>query len=77
MVEKLLATEGTSRTELGREAFTERVWEWKVSVSNPLVTCDMCCNAVPRQCSQALLRQRRKRTQRHQCTVMRQLRTVG
>jgi hypothetical protein len=29
-VEKLLASEGTSRKELGREAFTERVWEWKV-----------------------------------------------
>ena len=28
-VEKLLATEGTSRQELGREAFEERVWEWK------------------------------------------------
>ena len=30
MVEKQLAAEGTtSREELGREAFTERVWEWK------------------------------------------------
>ena len=30
MVEKQLAAEGkTSRKELGREAFTERVWEWK------------------------------------------------
>lgn len=29
VVEKLLASEGTSRAELGREAFTERVWEWK------------------------------------------------
>ncbi|HQN68790.1 MAG TPA: valine--tRNA ligase, partial [Anaerolineaceae bacterium] len=28
-VEKLLATEGTSRQELGREAFEARVWEWK------------------------------------------------
>jgi valyl-tRNA synthetase len=27
-VEKHLATEGTSRQELGREAFVERVWEW-------------------------------------------------
>ncbi|MGH2905992.1 MAG: valine--tRNA ligase [Solirubrobacterales bacterium] len=28
-VEKLLATEGTSRQELGREAFEKRVWAWK------------------------------------------------
>ena len=28
-VEKELATEGTSRRELGREAFVERVWEWR------------------------------------------------
>ncbi len=29
MVEKQLAAEGKSRKALGREAFTERVWEWK------------------------------------------------
>ena len=29
VVEKELAKEGTSRTEIGREAFTERVWAWK------------------------------------------------
>ncbi len=29
MVERLLATEGTSREELGRERFLERVWQWK------------------------------------------------
>jgi valyl-tRNA synthetase len=29
MVEKQLATEGTSRKELGREAFLQRVWGWK------------------------------------------------
>jgi valyl-tRNA synthetase len=29
MVERQLATEGTSRKELGREAFTERVWCWR------------------------------------------------
>ena len=29
LVEKQLAAEGTSRRELGREAFVERVWEWK------------------------------------------------
>jgi valyl-tRNA synthetase len=29
MVERQLAAEGTCRKALGREAFTERVWEWK------------------------------------------------
>ena len=29
VVEKQLAAQGMSRAELGREAFTERVWEWK------------------------------------------------
>ena len=29
MVERQLAAEGTDRKSLGREAFTERVWEWK------------------------------------------------
>ncbi len=29
MVERKLAEEGTSRQQLGREAFVERVWEWK------------------------------------------------
>ncbi len=29
MVERQLSAEGTSRKSLGREAFTERVWEWK------------------------------------------------
>src|SRR5690242_21907894 len=28
-VERLLATEGTSREEVGREAFVERVWRWR------------------------------------------------
>jgi valyl-tRNA synthetase len=28
-VEKLLVTEGTSRVELGRERFQERVWQWR------------------------------------------------
>ena len=28
-VEKRLIEEGTSRQELGREAFVERVWEWR------------------------------------------------
>jgi len=29
MVERQLADEGKTRQELGREAFVERVWEWK------------------------------------------------
>ncbi|MGA9127709.1 MAG: valine--tRNA ligase [Terracidiphilus sp.] len=29
MVERQLTTEGSSRQQLGREAFVERVWEWK------------------------------------------------
>ena len=29
VVERLLATEGTTRQALGREAFTTRVWKWK------------------------------------------------
>jgi valyl-tRNA synthetase len=29
MVERALAAEGTSREELGRERFLERMWEWK------------------------------------------------
>jgi valyl-tRNA synthetase len=29
MVERQLASEGTNRKALGREAFTERVWQWK------------------------------------------------
>ena len=32
VVEKELRAEGTSRHELGREAFVERVWEWKERV---------------------------------------------
>ncbi|MDR3744699.1 MAG: valine--tRNA ligase [Acidobacteriaceae bacterium] len=29
MVERQLASEGSSRKQLGRDAFTDRVWEWK------------------------------------------------
>ncbi|GJZ43847.1 valine--tRNA ligase, chloroplastic/mitochondrial 2 isoform X1 [Tanacetum coccineum] len=29
VVERMLASEGIKRTELGREEFTKRVWEWK------------------------------------------------
>ena len=37
VVEKELAAEGTSREELGREAFTERVWEWKEQYGSTIV----------------------------------------
>lgn len=31
LVERALAAEGTSRSEIGREAFMERIWDWKNS----------------------------------------------
>jgi valyl-tRNA synthetase len=37
VVEKELASQGTSRQELGREAFTERVWEWKEQYGSTIV----------------------------------------
>jgi valyl-tRNA synthetase len=37
VVEKELAKEGTSRHDLGREAFTERVWEWKEQYGSTIV----------------------------------------
>ncbi|HEY6653103.1 MAG TPA: valine--tRNA ligase, partial [Solirubrobacterales bacterium] len=37
VVEKELATEGTSREELGREAFTERVWTWKEKYGSTII----------------------------------------
>ncbi len=36
-VEKRLVEEGTSREELGREAFVERVWEWRRSYGGTIV----------------------------------------
>jgi valyl-tRNA synthetase len=36
-VEKALRTEGTSRQELGREAFVERVWEWREHYGGTIV----------------------------------------
>jgi valyl-tRNA synthetase len=36
-VEKQLEREGTSRTELGREAFTQRVWEWREQYGGTIV----------------------------------------
>ncbi len=37
VVEKELAAQGTSRQEIGREAFTERVWEWKEQYGSTIV----------------------------------------
>ncbi len=37
LVEKELAAEGTSRRELGREAFVERVWEWKANYGGQIL----------------------------------------
>src|SRR5919107_3223732 len=36
-VEKLLVTEGTSREEIGREAFVERVWEWREEYGGQII----------------------------------------
>lgn len=38
VVEKLLVEEGTSRKELGRPAFTERVWQWKREYGGAITT---------------------------------------
>ena len=38
MVERQLADEGTNRQQLGREAFLERVWEWKRHTAAPSST---------------------------------------
>jgi len=37
-VEKLLREEGTSREELGREAFEARVWEWKEKYGGQIIS---------------------------------------
>ncbi len=37
VVEKELAAEGSSREQLGRDAFTERVWEWKARYGSTIV----------------------------------------
>src|SRR5215218_5567738 len=36
-VEKLLRSEGTSREALGREAFVERVWEWRAEYGGQII----------------------------------------
>ena len=38
MVERQLAGEGTNRKELGREAFLERVWQWKAQYGGAITT---------------------------------------
>ena len=38
MVEKQLAAEGTNRKELGREAFLDRVWQWKAQYGGAITT---------------------------------------
>src|SRR5205814_7422177 len=37
-VEKLLASEGKSKADLGREALTERVWEWRRQYGSTIVS---------------------------------------
>ncbi len=36
-VERLLASEGTSREELGREAFEQRVWQWREEYGGQII----------------------------------------
>src|ERR687889_279673 len=36
-VERLLQSEGTSREEIGREAFVERVWEWRQQYGGTII----------------------------------------
>src|ERR687889_1987280 len=36
-VERLLASEGTSREEIGREAFVERVWRWREEYGGQII----------------------------------------
>src|SRR4051794_36318908 len=36
-VEKLLVSEGTSRQDIGREAFTERVWQWREQYGGQII----------------------------------------
>ena len=38
LVEKALVAEGTSRRELGREAFVERTWQWKAEHGGAILT---------------------------------------
>src|SRR6201996_2764251 len=38
VVERLLAAEGIDRREIGREAFVDRVWQWKVESGGTITT---------------------------------------
>jgi valyl-tRNA synthetase len=38
LVERQLATEGTSRQQLGREAFVERVWQWRAHYGGAILS---------------------------------------
>lgn len=48
VVEKALAAEGKSRQGIGREAFTERVWQWKeqygASITNQMRKLGASCD---------------------------------
>ena len=37
VVERMLETDGTSRAELGREAFVDKVWEWKAESGDTII----------------------------------------
>ena len=45
VVERQLAREGKTRHDLGREAFVERVWEWKARERRPHRTCSSASSA--------------------------------
>lgn len=47
VVEKLLASEGIKRVELGRDEFTKRVWEWKKKYIILLLSLVPLCNLFP------------------------------
>jgi hypothetical protein len=47
VVEKMLASEGIKRTDLSRDEFTKRVWEWKEKYISQTYSCfyslcDLC-----------------------------------
>lgn len=42
VVERMLATEGIKRSELGRDEFTNRVWEWKEKYNYLLMSQAYC-----------------------------------
>ncbi len=46
-VEKLLESEGTSRVELGRERFQERVWEWRERYGGEIIEQGQRLGATP------------------------------